>query len=106
VIPFDVRSEYAKLYRQRTEERLNTGLMHAQLARASPEAGTTKTKTARKVPIHEHLIEQGFIDFVRANGKGALFYNDAKQPAGSSDPTKYGRSFRYTQLLDTFLQVY
>jgi integrase len=40
----------------------------------SPEAGTTKTKTARKVPIHEHLIEQGFIDFVRTNGKGALFY--------------------------------
>ena len=40
----------------------------------SPEAGTTKTKTARKVPIHEHLIEQGFIDFVRTNGKAALFY--------------------------------
>jgi hypothetical protein len=34
VIPFDVRSEYAKLYGQRTEERLNTGLMNAQLARA------------------------------------------------------------------------
>jgi hypothetical protein len=34
VIPFDVRSEYAKLYGQRTEERLNTGLMNVQLARA------------------------------------------------------------------------
>jgi hypothetical protein len=32
VISFDVRSEYAKLYGQRTEERLNTGLMNAQLA--------------------------------------------------------------------------
>ena len=34
MIPFDVRSEYAKLYGQRTEERLNTGLMNVQLARA------------------------------------------------------------------------
>src|ERR1700675_3654705 len=34
VIPFDVRSEYAKLYGWRTEERLNTGLMKVQLARA------------------------------------------------------------------------
>ena len=34
VIPFDVRDEYAKLYRQRTEERLNTGPMPISLARA------------------------------------------------------------------------
>ena len=34
VIPFDVRDEYAKLYGQHTEERLNTGPMPVQLARA------------------------------------------------------------------------
>ena len=34
VIPFDVRTEYAKLYGQRTEERLNTGPMPILLARA------------------------------------------------------------------------
>src|ERR1700761_1750547 len=34
VIPADVRDEYAKLYGQRTEERLNTGPMEAVLARA------------------------------------------------------------------------
>jgi hypothetical protein len=34
VIPFDVRNEYAKLYGQRTEERLNTGAMPVVLARA------------------------------------------------------------------------
>jgi hypothetical protein len=34
VIPFDVRDEYAKLYGQRTEERLNTGPMPVSLARA------------------------------------------------------------------------
>lgn len=34
VIPFDVRDEYAKLYGQRTEERLNTGPIPLPLARA------------------------------------------------------------------------
>src|SRR6185312_1271881 len=34
VIPLDVREEYAKLYGQRTEERLNTGPMPVTLARA------------------------------------------------------------------------
>ena len=34
VIPFDVRNEYAKLYGQRTEERMNTGPMPVLLARA------------------------------------------------------------------------
>jgi integrase len=53
----------------------------------SPEAGTTKTGRARTVPLHEHLIEQGFLAFVKANGNGALFYNETKQPAGPDDPT-------------------
>jgi integrase len=26
------------------------------------------------VPIHEHLIEQGFLEFARAQGAGPLFY--------------------------------
>jgi hypothetical protein len=34
VIPLDVRDEYAELYGQRTEERLNTGPMPVLLARA------------------------------------------------------------------------
>ncbi len=34
VIPSDVRAEYAKLYGQRTEERLNTGPLPVSLARA------------------------------------------------------------------------
>ena len=34
VIPLDVRDEYAKLYNQHTEERLNTGPMPVLLARA------------------------------------------------------------------------
>jgi integrase len=53
----------------------------------SPEAGTTKTGMARMVPLHEHLIEQGFLAFVKANGNGPLFYNEPKQLAASDDPT-------------------
>lgn len=41
----------------------------------TPEAGTNKTNSARWVPVHAALIEQGFIDFVQAAREGPLFYN-------------------------------
>lgn len=53
----------------------------------SPEAGTVKTGTTRLVPLHEHVIAQGFLEFVEANGKGPLFYNDAPPKVGEGDPT-------------------
>jgi integrase len=62
----------------------------------SPEAGTTKSGRARTVPVHDHLIEQGFLAFVKANGNGALFYNEPKQLAGSDDPTN-PRKQRYVK---------
>jgi integrase len=40
------------------------------------EAGTTKTGDVRVVPLHTHLLSQGFLDFVKASGAGQpLFYN-------------------------------
>ena len=33
--------------------------------RITPEAGTVKTNEARVVPLHEHLIQQGFLDMVK-----------------------------------------
>ncbi len=53
----------------------------------SPEAGTTKTGKSRTVPLHDHLIDQGFLAFVKANGSGPLFYNELKQLSGPIDPT-------------------
>lgn len=41
----------------------------------TPEAGKNKTDTARKVPIHPHLIQQGFLDFVALQEEGPLFYD-------------------------------
>lgn len=45
------------------------------IMKLTPDAGTTKTKTFRDVPLHEHLIAQGFLDYVKARGNGPLFYN-------------------------------
>jgi integrase len=45
----------------------------------TPEAGTIKTREARWVPLHEHLIAQGFLKFVAEQGPGPLFYEPAKK---------------------------
>jgi integrase len=50
--------------------------------RMTPDAGTVKTKKTRVVPLHEHLIEQGFLKFVAEHGAGPMFYRVvAKQDA-------------------------
>ncbi len=58
------------------------------LIEISPEDGTVKGASFRKVPIHEHLIEQGFLEFVKQIGKGPLFYDPDEKKAASPDPTK------------------
>jgi integrase len=52
----------------------------------SPEAGTVKNRKPRTVPLHQHLIKQGFVRFVKVSGKGPLFYNEAYGTA-EDDPT-------------------
>ncbi|SER41282.1 Site-specific recombinase XerD [Faunimonas pinastri] len=41
----------------------------------TPEAGTVKTKEVREVPLHPHLVELGFIRFVKGSSDGNLFLN-------------------------------
>lgn len=60
--------------------------------RLTPEAGSIKTSNARTVPLHEHLIAQGFIEFVRAQGDGPLFYNVREAVVGEVDPLNPERS--------------
>jgi integrase len=57
-----------------------------------PDAGTIKTRKTRVVPIHEHLIAQGFLEMVRSVGRGALFYDDKTTHRASSDPMNPSRS--------------
>jgi integrase len=60
--------------------------------RLTPEAGTIKTGQARVVPIHEHLVHQGFLEMVRKVGSGPLFYNALVKPIGDGDQLKPPRS--------------
>jgi integrase len=48
----------------------------------TPEAGTVKNREAREVPLHAHVIEQGFLAVVKAKGEGPLFYNPDSRRAG------------------------
>jgi integrase len=43
-----------------------------------PEAGTIKTDEARRVVVHPHLIEMGFVKFGKAAPAGYLFIRPAK----------------------------
>ena len=43
-------------------------------ARLTPSAGRIKTRRARSIPIHEHLLAQGFLTFVERAKGGPLFY--------------------------------
>jgi integrase len=59
--------------------------------RITPDAGPIKTRQARTVPLHEHLIAQGFLDFANSKGKGPLFYY-AEQEAPTRAITNPKRS--------------
>lgn len=58
----------------------------------TPEAGTIKTRKARTVPMHEHVIAQGFLDFVKARGNGPLFYTPEDKTPTESSPTNPRRA--------------
>ena len=63
--------------------------------RITPDAGAVKGREARVVPLHEHLIAQGFLRFVVRWGTGPLFYRTAQQE-DHTDPLK-AKKPRYVQ---------
>jgi integrase len=69
----------------RAEDVVTRNGIHA--VRLTPEAGTIKSGRARIVPLHEHIIAQGFLDFVARIAKGPLFYTPARKPDNAS-PTR------------------
>jgi integrase len=58
----------------------------------TPEAGGNKTKTARLVPVHPHLVEMGFLKFVEANAQGPLFYSAARTRGGKDSKAAYKKT--------------
>lgn len=53
---------------------VTNGIAHIRI---TPEAGTVKAGRYRIVPLHPHLEELGFIDFVTSSPEGNLFHNGA-----------------------------
>lgn len=47
--------------------------VHALLL--TPDAGSIKTRKARVVPLHEHLMAQGFLKFAQSHSGGPLFHS-------------------------------
>jgi integrase len=53
------------------------------MLRITPDAGTVKDAEMRLVPVHSHLVEQGFIKVVEAVPSGPLFYDPARRKKDS-----------------------
>jgi integrase len=68
-----------------------------EVIRITPEAGTVKTRQARLVPLHEHLLVQGFLGFVQAKGKGPLFYETHRAGRDWADDATNPRKPRYVK---------
>ncbi len=60
----------------------------------TPEAGSVKTDEARIVPLHPHVIEQGFIDEIEKKS-GPLFYNPQRAQIALSDNTQAAKVGEY-----------
>ena len=50
--------------------------------------GCRQGSQARVVPLHEHLLELGFVKFAQAKGQGPLFYDPADRRGEAFDPLK------------------
>jgi len=91
VIPFDVRNDYAKLYGQRTEERLNTGPMPVLLARAKRRITRWKHEAVLEkvqdrldhnpaaMGVRRQTVEHPFGTIKMLDGMDALSYEEAAQ---------------------------
>ena len=72
----------------------------------SPSAGSIKTRKTRVVPLHQDLLDQGFVDWVQAKGQGPLFYNaeGAKRNGGSAGNPARPRSVKTRERLAAWIR--
>lgn len=90
-------AELTNLHREDIQTEGDIPFMHLRV---------TKTGEARTVPIHAHLIEQGFLAFVEACARGPLFYDPKRHGNRSSTSPaelqghKVGKWVRETVKLD------
>ncbi|RWN38014.1 tyrosine-type recombinase/integrase [Mesorhizobium sp.] len=53
------------------------------VVRIAPDAGSVKAGNYRDVPLHQQLIDLGFMDFVKDAADGPLFYPSSKKKEGT-----------------------
>ena len=91
-------AELTNLFREDIRTESGIPFMHLRL---------TKTGEPRTVPIHAHLVEQGFLAFVEARVPGPLFYDPKRHKdrsltsPGELRGYKVGKWVRETVKLDT-----
>jgi integrase len=61
------------------------------LIHITPEAGSVKNNTARDVPLHAHIVEQGFPQIVE-HKTGPLFYNPKRYRNGKAGNPQYKKT--------------
>jgi integrase len=59
--------------------------------RITPDAGSVKTSQYRDVPVHDQLVDLGFVEFVNAAPDGPLFHNAKAADAIKGARTTSGR---------------
>lgn len=57
--------------------------------RITPEAGSQKSNEARVVPLHSHLVEQGFPAVAQARGQGPIFFEPERGRGGGPQNPHY-----------------
>jgi integrase len=65
--------------------------------RITPDAGSVKTGQYRDVPLHQQLIDLGFLDFVKAAPAGPLFHVAKPERALQGARTTAGRLSQWLQ---------
>ena len=77
-----------------------------QVIAITPEAGTVKNGRGRVVPLHEHLLEQGFLEFAASRRNGPLFYNQSKAepPESAATSPRKPRSARARERLAMWIR--
>ncbi len=57
--------------------------------RITPEAGGTKDRNFRDVPLHRDLVERGFLTLVEGLPAGPLFFTPRNDRSGRTHPSKF-----------------
>ena len=71
--------EITQLHSDNVVEHTTPEGVHMWIMKLTPEDGTIKSSEFRRVPVHPHLIEQGFIDYVKRRKGKPLFYEPGRK---------------------------